>query len=107
MKPVALCITHCPKEHQDMAERSEAIKIKLDQAELHDAKRHKDKLASTHSNGWNEAGAPWLFPLGWHNGPLMKEVEKDWAIVICRQDDRRISEVVGFNVLSELPLIFP
>ena len=46
------------------------VNVILGQAEIQDAKRHKHKLASTHSN---DAGARLLYLHGWHDGPYVKK----------------------------------
>ena len=83
---------------------ADAVTVILGQAELSDAMRHKDKLASTYSNGWNAAGARVLNLIGWHDGPDVEEVGQDWLIRIYGHDAPLLSDVLGYFILSALPL---
>ena len=78
--------------------------VVLGRAELSDAKRYKDTLASTYSNGWNAAGARGLFLRGWHDGPQEEEEGEGWDITIYQEKGTLFSDLVGFNVLRGLPV---
>ena len=80
------------------------VTVILGQAELPDAMRQKDKLASTHANGWSDAGAGFLYLIGWHDGPFENEVGEDWWIGIYGQSNAGIPGLVGYQVLRALPL---